>query len=533
MIIKEFYGHVRRLINHPEAAWIIDDIYRGIATQKQKAILLREWYGPEFAIFKTKDEGDVSSDLSSILLASPEKRKPIMSYLYGLINQLIQKKLTGFTMLHDAMLQYFQNTKPSSEEASEFICNLQSDEESDLLKNLAFTLSGSHVICLALAYGSAKDRRHILKAYKDIIELLAYDPYGYKVLLTIYDVVDDTVMVSKSIISELITRISPKSTEEQIQKQHETIVTLAMHNTARTTILYPFTGPAKRLLPPGSTYLNLLPIIEEIRVSTSKKPAKTRHAELRATLIGPLLSTIAARAKDLSKASFGCLLMAEALLAASSIADNSGSNATDNNDKTTSAAAAIAALCAGSPETDEMHIANSAAGSRMLKTLIAGGHYDPALGKVVRSEQQQKTPEDLASTPGTEEGARAGTGKEFAAQVWQVIKKDGMLKEWACGSGSFVIVALLETEGFEEKEEILAALKKVKKELKEVAKSSPNPSTSKEKNGDEKKIKRDRKGKKEKQKKGDEDEKDTMKNENQKGNAGAVILLRILDSEKA
>ena len=185
MIIKEFYGHIRRLINHPEAAWIVDDIYRGIATQKQRATMLREWYGPEFAIFRPSDEGDISSDLSLILLASPEKRKPIMSYLYGLINQLIQKKLTGFTMLHDAMLQYFQNTKPSSEEASEFICNLQSDEESDLLKNLAFTPSGSQVVCFALASGTAKDRRHILKAYKNVVELMAYDPFGYKILLTI------------------------------------------------------------------------------------------------------------------------------------------------------------------------------------------------------------------------------------------------------------------------------------------------------------------------------------------------------------
>ncbi|KAG4220154.1 hypothetical protein PC116_g31367, partial [Phytophthora cactorum] len=42
MIVPEFYGKVRKLINHPEASWILDDIYRGIATKEQKAILLRE-----------------------------------------------------------------------------------------------------------------------------------------------------------------------------------------------------------------------------------------------------------------------------------------------------------------------------------------------------------------------------------------------------------------------------------------------------------------------------------------------------------
>lgn len=35
-VVPEFFGHVRRLIKHPEAAWILDDIYRGPATEKQK-----------------------------------------------------------------------------------------------------------------------------------------------------------------------------------------------------------------------------------------------------------------------------------------------------------------------------------------------------------------------------------------------------------------------------------------------------------------------------------------------------------------
>ena len=547
MIIKEFYGHIRRLINHPEAAWIVDDIYRGIATQKQRATMLREWYGPEFAIFKLSDEGDISSDLSLILSASPEKRKPIMSYLYGLINQLIQKKLTGFTMLHDAMLQYFQNTKPSSEEASEFICNLQSDEESDLLKNLAFTPSGSQVVCFALASGTAKDRRHILKAYKNVVELMAYDPFGYKILLTIYDVVDDTVMVSKSIIAELISRASSKSTEEQIRKQHETIASLAMHNTARTTILYPFTGLAKWLFPPGSAYASLLPTIEEMRASTSKKPADVRHAEIRAALMGPVLSTIAACAADLSKSSFGCQLITETLLAASTMnggGDGTGKPASNDDNFATLAAAAeaVAALCAGSPEADESHIANSAAGCRMLKTLIAGGRYNHSLGKVACAEQQrrqqlqEKSEDSSASASAVDSGP--GAGKAFAKQVWQVIEREGTLKEWACGSGSFVVVALLETDGFGDEEgrtEVLVALRKAKKGLKEVAATRDEAGLDagdgdRDGNGHKKKMKK----KKEKEQGGEESGgKDaTAKKGGRKGNTGASILLRILSAEK-
>jgi len=112
MIISEFYGSVKRLINHPEASWILDDTYRGVASPTQKAILLREWYGAEFAIANKALAGKpaasltadttITSDLSAILEATPEKRKPMTEHLFGLINALVQKKLTGFTMLHDA-----------------------------------------------------------------------------------------------------------------------------------------------------------------------------------------------------------------------------------------------------------------------------------------------------------------------------------------------------------------------------------------------------------------------------------------------
>jgi pumilio family protein 6 len=103
IVVPEFFGNVRRLIKHPEASWILDDVYRGVATRQQKAIILREWYGAEFALFQKNDSDEVSSELSKILAVDPSKRAPIMRSLQELINHLIQKKATGFTLLHDAM----------------------------------------------------------------------------------------------------------------------------------------------------------------------------------------------------------------------------------------------------------------------------------------------------------------------------------------------------------------------------------------------------------------------------------------------
>src|SRR6266516_3463855 len=192
MIIPEFYGHVRRMIKHPEASWILDDIYRSIATSQQRARILRECYGPEFSLFKVEENAVISSSLSDVLAENPEKRGPIMHSLLDLINHLIQKKTTGFTLLHDAMLEYFLNLKVGTEEMTEYIELIKSDDEGDLLKNLAFTKSGSRVTCFALAYGTAKDRKAFLKAYKDTIAHMAGDIHGHQILLTAFEVIDDT-----------------------------------------------------------------------------------------------------------------------------------------------------------------------------------------------------------------------------------------------------------------------------------------------------------------------------------------------------
>ncbi|KAL8814177.1 MAG: hypothetical protein Q9191_008566, partial [Dirinaria sp. TL-2023a] len=263
LVLPELYGHVRGFIKHPEASWILDDIYRGVATPKQKSLLLREWYGAEFAIFKSKDPSDISAKLTDILAAQPEKRQPVMHALHDLINLCIQKKTTGFTMLHDAMLQYYLNIQPGGSEATEFIELLKGDEEGDLLKNLAFTESGARIVCLALAYGNAKDRKTILKTYKNTFQMLAYDANGYRVILTAYDVVDDTVLIAKSVISELLGK------DTSSEDSHENLLAMATHLKARKTLLYPFSGKAKSLLSDDDRAL--LDEIHAIRATTSKK----------------------------------------------------------------------------------------------------------------------------------------------------------------------------------------------------------------------------------------------------------------------
>lgn len=422
LVIPEFYGHVKRLIRHPEASWILDDVYRTVATKEQRTRLLREWYGPEFVIFQ--DDKESSADLPKILEAHPEKRSPIMHYLHELINQLVQKKTTGFTILHDAMLQYFLSTKPGSKEATEFIELLKGDEEGDLVKNLAFTASGSRLMCLALAYSNAKDRKLLLRFYRDTIKMLAGDLHGHMVLLAAYEVIDDTKLSAKSIFTELLNE------NDALEASNEELLYQINDLNARIPVLYPFAGDRIKWLLPEIDQ-GILKEIREIRKETSKKDPTVRRQELVKVASPTLLKLIAARADSLLETSFGCQFIAEVLFEA-------------DGDKS-AALSAVAEAAKSNPEAK-----NSASVGRLLKSLVQGGRFNSA-DKVVEKVQPPL---------------------KFHAELYAQIQDEIM--DWATGSNPFVIVALAESDEFEKKGELLKMLKKNKKALVQASETSPS-----------------------------------------------------------
>lgn len=444
LIISEFYGHVRRLINHPEAAWILDDTYRAVATPEQKTRLLREWYGPEFSIQGLQGEGSKTADLTIILKESPEKRKPIMDHLETQINQLIQKKLTGFTMLHDAMLQYFLACKPGTSEANNFLEHLKPDatlkegEESDnvdLLKNLAFTKPGSRLMSLALAYGTAKDRKLFLRPYKDTMEMMVYDANAHHVLLAALAVIDDTKLSSKAIFGELL------PTNDTLP---EKVLSLASDTRARTVLLYPYAAESKWLLDIATR--ERLSELYNIRATTSKKDPKIRLQEIARYIEPQLLSAITARAPDLASFTFGLQFMGEVLVGAPEVEPKKRQEALKEV-AVLGQQILDSSLQTSSDEKDDATVKKDLAthGKNMLKTLVQGGKFDPESKKVVPVEP----------------------ALGFADMFWDQIKHN--VVQWATGQGSFVIVGLVESEDFGRKHEVLKVLKKERKNLEAAA----------------------------------------------------------------
>lgn len=147
MVVQEFYGQVRKLIKHKMASIVLEDIYRQYATSAQKAALLREFYGVEFAIFK---DGDNDASLKNVIEKNPEKRAVIMKSLFDVLKSVVDREAVFFTMTHRAMLEYITNARPGTE-IEEFIELIKEN-----VQHIAYTKDGTRVVMLCLAYGSAK-----------------------------------------------------------------------------------------------------------------------------------------------------------------------------------------------------------------------------------------------------------------------------------------------------------------------------------------------------------------------------------------
>ena len=424
IIVPEFYGHVRRLIRHPEAAWIMDDIYRTVATSGQKSRLLREWYGHEFVIFQSSADAVPSADLHQILLNNPEKRGPIMQHLKEMTNLLIQKKTTGFAMLHDALLQYFINCTPGGPEATEVIEMLKHDEDGDSLRNLAFTRSGARLVCLALAYSSSKDRRTILKVFKGVMKMLAGHTYGHCVLLTAFEVIDDTVMTAKAIFSELL----GNDLEEQARQTE--LVLQVEHLIARIPLLYLLSlGLPKWLLPDQD--VSILKEVQAIRKTTSKKDSHTRRQELIKALSQPLIDLIGQQTEALLSSSHGCQFIKEVMFGA--VGEKK---------------AALEALA--SIAKDKAELINTPHAGRTFKSLVQGGPFDKE-SKEVRIIERPLMFESLLYSKCRDE-----------------------IVSWASGPNSFIVVAMLESPHMEERESLVSALREQLQGLQKASQGSEN-----------------------------------------------------------
>ncbi len=188
--------------------------------------------------------------------------------------------------------------------------------------------------------------------------MLAHDIHAHKVILVIYETVDDTVLSSKAIFPTLLGR--------EAAENEKPILNAAFHPIARRSLLYLPAGRTTRLLP--ADVLELLTEVDDARQATSKKDPERRRAELLEVISPSLIKTIAMDANTLSLSHLGCQFISEVLLGC--VGEKDG------------ALAAVAELARGDPSQPD-HLAARPAAAIMWKNLIRQGQLK---GQTERSE---------------------------------------------------------------------------------------------------------------------------------------------------
>ena len=274
-IVGEFRGQVGKLIRQVDASAVLEEIYSEYANGRERNALLLEFYGPEFVLFQKRGDTEAIPSLSEILqTCNQEKKEKIMKYLREALDALINKGSLQHTLIHRLMLEYVQN-----EEAVK-IQDWISTVEGQLVEIL-HTFEGARVVSKCLAVATAKQRKNILKSFKNFVGKIAKEEYGHQVFLVAFAVVDDTVLMRSVIISELV-----KNMREFLEDKHACRLYLYLLATASDSVNSVLSSQAVQLLKEA--------VNSAAAAGTSKKDAKLRSNELRADLIEPLTDLICA-----------------------------------------------------------------------------------------------------------------------------------------------------------------------------------------------------------------------------------------------
>ncbi|KAG0317763.1 pumilio domain member 6 [Dissophora globulifera] len=284
-IMKEFHGSVRQLIKHKEASSVVEDAFSSYANATQKAALIQEFYGPEYRLFKSENK----KSLKEILEQDPSKKDKILKYLMETVTGCLEKGTIQFSIVHRALLEYFENADAKGIQEMMEVMKEQAVE-------MLHTKEGAQVAMQCLLYATPKDRKAMLKTMKPFVIKICKEEYGHMVMLRMFDVVDDTVLMSKAILAEII-----KELEDIVKDKF-----------GRRVILYLLVGRSPKYISPQS--IELLAKGDAIRASTSKKDAAIRSAELLGHISPALISLIVSKTQSLTSEPLACQVVFETML---------------------------------------------------------------------------------------------------------------------------------------------------------------------------------------------------------------------------
>ena len=190
-------GFTRKLLTHKVASAVIDLLYEK-ANPAQRGAMLLDCCGRELVILESDPSACVSLD--QCIERHPAKKVKILARLYELLLVLTQKQCV--------------HTQLGMHILSGFMCHAEWKQVQDVVAGSAAlveqmasvraTKASENAMFYMLSYGNAKDRKVIMKGLKGQWADLAIREHGHRVVMRALDTVDDTTMLNKSVVADLL-----------------------------------------------------------------------------------------------------------------------------------------------------------------------------------------------------------------------------------------------------------------------------------------------------------------------------------------
>ena len=214
-VLRALKGHMSRLGTHNCAAHVVELAVqetgsdpKGLKAMRNR--LFAEFYGERYRLFAAGNNDGGAVGLSSgsslkLSVVDVEKRMAVLEDIRRQLQKQTDKGLLRYAFSQRLLWEYIQSVEKGEDgvDAKAAIVPVVPLVYEASLAMVA-TAHGAKSLCRILAYAQAKDKRKVIKKWKGHIQNMAVHDNGYLVLLAALNVTDDTVLLRKSIINDLV-----------------------------------------------------------------------------------------------------------------------------------------------------------------------------------------------------------------------------------------------------------------------------------------------------------------------------------------
>ncbi|CAG7838179.1 unnamed protein product [Allacma fusca] len=196
-IISSFKEKVAKLMNSSFGCRVLEEAYNDHATSKERARLIQEFYSLDYHYLKD----DSIRSLKDAIDRKPEKKEETLNRLNALLKKQIEKGRWRLSLFHTLLYEYLNHA--GEEDKKDMLETIR-----EHLLEMVHTKEGARVAMISMWQSDKKARKLIVKSLKGKVVDVCKETHGYRVLLALFDCVDDTVLVIKAIVQEILSNIA-------------------------------------------------------------------------------------------------------------------------------------------------------------------------------------------------------------------------------------------------------------------------------------------------------------------------------------